>query len=167
MINADELVAYARSFVGQKERPANTGFQKVDFDNMMREQGFKPGFSWCAIFCKLVFNNFLDKSFMPIFSPSAVKTYNNFITIRPKSRKLIPSKGAMVVWQRHKNGVPTWQGHIGIVSEVIDKNKFKSIEGNGNKEGGSEGKEVVEIERPLDFSVKKNGLVLLGFVDLI
>lgn len=104
---------------------------------------------------------------MPIFSPSAVKTYNNFITIRPKSRKLIPSKGAMVVWQRHKNGVPTWQGHIGIVSEVIDKNKFKSIEGNGNKEGGSEGKEVVEIERPLDFSVKKNGLVLLGFVDLI
>jgi len=35
------------------------------------------------------------------------------------------------------------------------------------KEGGSEGKEVVEIERPLDFSVKKNGLVLLGFVDLI
>ena len=93
MINADELVEYARSFVGQKERPGNTGFQKVDFDNMMREQGFKPGFSWCAIFCKLVFAKFLDKSFMPIFSPSAVKTYNNFIkqknTLLGGKRKLL------------------------------------------------------------------------------
>ena len=41
-----------------------------------------------------------------------------------------PEPGCLIVWRKFKNNQPTPSGHVGIVVEVLDGGKVRTIEGN-------------------------------------
>jgi hypothetical protein len=161
-------VETARKYIGQKELPGNkfTDDPKVsgDLGERIKKAGQKDGEAWCAYFVEAVLReSFPDRSteIDKYISASAVKTFENLekagYTISKK-----PVVGYIVVWQKYKGGKPTWQGHIGFCSQVINDNKFKSIDGNTTGEGSREGNQVAE--KPGSLSVKSDGLNVMGFI---
>jgi len=166
MTTSDKIVSIAQSYIGQRELKGNSGFTDTWFEYIMKQRGFETGDSWCALFCELVYYEvYEDTQYAPyidrLFSKSAVATYNNFKRDRTFKCDRKPAPGAMVVWQKFIAGVGHWQGHAGIVIETI-KDKFYTVEGNGNMYGGREGIMVVYKERT--FAVPDTGLRVLGFI---
>jgi hypothetical protein len=154
----------AKKYIGQTEKPANAGFNDLEFETKMKAVGFESGFAWCSLFAELVYKEAipgqvsqLDK----LFSASAVATFYNFQKAGYKISST-PVKDSLVIWQNQKAGKPIWSGHAGIVVEVLSKTEFKSIEGNTNDKGEREGYIVTTKKR----TVKKvdNGLQVLGFI---
>jgi hypothetical protein len=158
----------ARSYIGKKEKPGNSGFEDPAFEMDMLNEGWQRGWSWCAIFLKLVFKKAFPlkaKDFDKLFSPGAVATFNNF----KKAGFVItdhPFAGAIVVWKHYDNGVAhAWKGHIGIVTEVINPTTFKATAGNTSGPNSSNGELVGEHTHTTAF--KKDGLNVLGFIKVI
>lgn len=155
----------ARTYIGKLEKPNNSGFQDPEFEKEMKGLGeWQKGFSWCACFSQLCFRKaFPERSeeLKKLFDPSTRQTLNNF----KKAKYVVsptPLKNSLVIWGEYKNGILQWTGHAGVVSEVIDKNTFKSIEGNTSGGGSRNGDRVWDHIRTT--SVKANGLNVLGFV---
>lgn len=155
----------ARTYIGKLEKPNNSGFQDADFEKEMKDLGeWQKGFSWCACFSQLCFRKaFPDRSaeLKNLFDPSTRTTLENF----KKAKYVIsltPLKNSLVIWGDYEGGKLTWRGHAGVVSEVIDKNTFKSIEGNTSGGGSRNGDRVWEHIRTK--SIKATGLNVLGFV---
>jgi hypothetical protein len=164
-MKVDELIDYATAFIGEQEKPGNSGFKNKTFEDLMKSVGWKKGQSWCAFFCKLVYKDFITEEKFNLFSPAALSTLHNFYQDNEKCKTMEAKRGNMAVWGLYDNGVLSWKGHIGIVAGIIGSNTFQCIEGNSNKYGGSEGKEVCLVNRSLLVTEKKNGLVLQGFID--
>jgi hypothetical protein len=166
----ETIVQVATAYLGQKEKPGNSGFQDSAFEKKMKAIGFVSGSAWCAFFAKLVWmESFgLAKPFewvkvSPFLNPSAVATYKNFKSGSPARLSSTPKPGDLIVWQNYKNGVAHWTGHIGIVIEVNGE-QLITIEGNSNSQGGREGIEVSKQKRKSTPVKVSNGLVLLGFI---
>jgi hypothetical protein len=160
------LVAIAKKDLGQKEKENNSGFEDQQLEIEMKAVGWKKGYPWCSLIVKRwALKAFPDRKseFEKLFSPSAVTTFENFKNAG-YSISLLPVAGAIVIWQRYVDGNPTWKGHAGIVSEVLSKSKFKSIEGNGSVKGSPEGTTVVEPLRKI--ATVQTGLNVLGFIIL-
>lgn len=160
------LVEIAKKDLGKVEKPNNGGFADDQLEKEMIQVGWQKGFAWCA----LISERWAKKAFPAqapqfdkLFSASAVETFKNFQKAGYKI-SATPVLGAVVIWQKHDKGQPSWQGHAGIVSEVISDSEFKSIEGNGSVKGSREGTTVVEQRRKV---VKlETGLNVLGFIIL-
>jgi hypothetical protein len=160
------LGSVALQYVGQTEKPGNQGFNNEAFENKMEAVGFEKGHAWCSYFAELCAKEAMPEKFAEfdkLFSASAVQTFFNFQKAGYKITSY-PVKDSVVVWQNYKSGKPQWNGHVGICTEVIDKESFKSVEGNTNDEGSREGYIVAKKSRKL--GVKTNGLNVLGFVSL-
>ena len=159
------IVDIARKYIGETEKPNNQGFNDTEFEKKMTAVGFKKGDAWCSLFSELCFkeafpnNKDLDK----LFSASAVETYKNF-KAAGYNVSTKPSVGALMILQHYDKGVPGWQGHAGIVTEVIHDDQWKSVEGNTNDKGGREGYIVAEKFR--SSKPKPDGLNLLGFIKI-
>lgn len=166
MTLSEKIKTVASSYVGQQEISGNKGFKNPSFQKKMQDCGWQIGQSWCAYFSELVWKEAFGKSHPSystldrLFSPSAVSTYSNFKGNVIFKCGNVPKVGALVVW-RQGNG---WQGHIGIVESVIDKDTFQTIEGNTNSAGGREGIEVARKTRKLGLPFKSKGLNIIGFV---
>lgn len=167
MTLTEKIVKVASDYVGQQEIRGNKGFKNPAFQKKMQDCGWAMGHAWCAYFTELVWKEAFGKSHPMyntldrLFSPSAVSTYSNFrghLKLFQSGNK--PKAGALVAW-RYGNG---WQGHIGIVESVIDKNRFNTIEGNTNSAGGREGIEVARKVRSLGLPHRAKGLNLIGFI---
>lgn len=157
----------ALKYIGQMEKPGNSGFVQIEFEKKMEEVGFSKGHAWCSYFAELVFKEaFPEKKaeLDRLFSASAVKTYSNFKNAGYLMNEL-PAPGNLVVWQTQKDGKPHWTGHVGIVVSVIDKDTFESVEGNTNDGGGREGYIVAKRKRKVLKNVE-NGLEILGFIQV-
>jgi len=50
-----EQIRIAKSYIGQREKPGNSGFLDEAFETEMKAVGFKKGDAWCSTFAKLVF----------------------------------------------------------------------------------------------------------------
>lgn len=160
-----KIIDIARTYIGKKEKPGNSGFEDPVFEKEMIARGWEKGFSWCALFAELVTSKAYpeEKAMLQLFNAGAVKTFERFQAAGFKiSNK--PELGSLVIWQHYKDGKSIWQGHVGIVSEVINDTTFKSIEGNGSAGGSSNGDRVVEKLRTT--AVKRNGLNIKGFITL-
>jgi hypothetical protein len=160
-----KIVDIARTYVGKKEIPQNAGFVDQTLENEMLKCGWQKGFAWCAIIAKLWAKKAYpdNKDLDRLFSASAVQTFNNFKRAGYEISEK-PVLGSIVIWQRYKDGQRTWQGHAGVVSQVISDKEFKSIEGNSSPIGSREGDRVVENPRVI--SKKETGLNVLGFIIL-
>lgn len=162
----NKIVEIANSYVGQQEISGNKGFKNPAFQKKMQDCGWQIGQSWCAYFTELVWKEAVGKTnplfatLDRLFSPSATGTYANFKGNAAFKTSNKPSKGALVVW-RYGNG---WQGHIGIVTDVIDNVSFRTVEGNSNNDGSREGIEVVKKVRKLGEPFKAKGLNIVGFI---
>lgn len=162
METLQKAVDVARSYIGQTEKPKNSGFNDAEFEAKMKDVGFGAGQAWCAYFAELCYKEAgvlpfdeLDK----LHSASATKTFQNF---KDAGYQVLrdPLPGCLVVW-RHGSG---WSGHIGIVSHMVNGDFFKSIEGNSNDAGGREGFIVSEQLRRMKTPFSETGLNLIGFI---
>lgn len=158
----------AKRYLGEKELPNNVFNDSTEMGKKLRSAGQKDGDPWCALFVEVCLkdsdpNNFnlYDK----LCSASAVQTFKNFSGAKFKIL-LVPEPDTVVIFQQYKDGVAQWQGHAGIVSEVLDGGRaYRSIEGNTNASGGREGIEVAEKTRSVNYSTT-NGLRLVGFIKI-
>ena len=162
---SDQIVKIAKSYIGQHEKPSNSGFKDAEFEKRMKDVGWSTSLSWCVFFTELVWKeaygpgqvfNELSK----LFSGSATTTYKNFELSKTWKVGQKPVPGAIAIW-RYGNG---WQGHAAVVVSVGDKKDFNTVEGNTNSEGGREGVEVAEKTRLTGKAFTKNGLNLVGFI---
>jgi len=156
--------SFAR-YIGVHEDPNNTFSDRTEFGKKVHAAGQHDHEAWCAYAAEVAFKDAYPSRFAELdklFNASAIVTFNNFKKAGYKI-SLDPVKDALVIWQHYKEGVATWQGHAGIVSEVFPNKEFKSIEGNTNAAGGREGIEVAEKKRAVNYT-NIDGLRLLGFV---
>lgn len=160
-------ILIAKSYIGQLEKPKNSGFQDPKFEADMRALGeWVPSYAWCACFAQMVFRKAYperSEELRRLFDPSTRKTFDNFRTADFEiSQK--PVLGSLVIWATYKAGVAQWTGHAGIVSEVISDTEFKSIDGNTSKLGSRNGDRVGENKWTT--AIKPNGLNVLGFITI-
>jgi len=163
---AEIIVGFSKTLLGQQEKSGNAGFKSEWIQKKMIERGFVKGDAWCALAVELVlyetyqgtaFEDYINR----LLSKSAVESYHNLRKSGPFPCNCIPVPGAAVFWQYYISNKATWQGHAGIVIDVM-KDHYFTIEGNSNSAGGREGFEWAYKRR--DFSKPLNGLRLLGFV---
>lgn len=157
----------ALKYLGQTEKPGNSGFNDEAFERKMKEVGFVKGHAWCSYFAELVFKESYPEKFDEfdkLFSGSAVQTFKNF---RDAAYPIgnVPQIDSLVIWQTQKDGKPQWSGHAGIVVLIKNTWEFESVEGNTNSIGGREGFEVARKERKVLAEVK-NGLKVLAFIQI-
>jgi hypothetical protein len=152
----------AISYIGQTEKPKNSGFVTASFEDKMKSVGWGNGMPWCAFFCKLVAIEAKPEEkeeFMKLFSGMAILTFNNFKAVGKTFQT--PQVNDLIVWQHGK----TAQGHIAVVSS-LDKKGVITIEGNTNDLGGREGYIVAQKNRKINLPFNPKGLNLLGFIRL-
>ena len=176
MIN-DKIVQAALLDEGKEEFKGNHGWKDKGFDAQMKATGWQDGQAWCAYWAEKVWCQCYDPDTVNVlkrlFSANAVATFNNFWDSNFVTSD-DPVEGAVVIWQKMTNGEPSFvghtqwiRGHAGLViSTEGDVNKFMTLEGNSNSEGGREGIEVARQVRGCTHEDrnKTNGLRLLGFI---
>lgn len=157
----------AKNYLGQTEKPKNSGFHDSDFERKLRRVGFDTGHAWCCYFAELVFKEAYPEKFAELdvmFSGSTVQTFQNFKNAAyPIS--YAPQIDHLVIWQIMYKGKPQTTGHAGIVSSVTDTWQFKSVEGNTNDTKVREGYIVAEHNRKVLADVQ-SGMKILGFVQI-
>lgn len=154
------LAAIARQYVGQRERPGNTGWLDADFEADMVRVGWKRGQAWCAYFVRLCVR--LGTGLVDKTSPSAVQTFRNYS--KAGLAGLEPRVDSIACWAHYKDGKATGKGHVAIVEKVDTFARTMScIEGNTDGSGGREGDGVYSKTRYTYPRETSNGLKLLGF----
>lgn len=164
-MDANEIVRLAKSYIGKTETPNNSGFTDKKFETKMQEVGWIKTIAWCTFLCELIWteaccDTVLRALLRKLFSGSATTTYKNFELDGTFKVGKEPRIGAIAIW---RHGV-SWQGHAAIVTEVIDKVTFKTVEGNTNDKGGREGYIVAPKTRKTNNPFTNTGLNLVGFI---
>ncbi len=166
------ILETAYSFVGQKEIRGNMGFKDAFFMRLMESVGWRTTWSWCSLFCKLVYTEaskkmgLNPKNITKFISPSVQRTRNNFIKagipIETDWRKVKP--GAYISWVSASDRT---KGHTGILVEFLENGKkMKTIEGNTNSEGSREGDSVAIKTRGAEIG-KGSSLILQGWFNVV
>lgn len=137
------LASFAKIFIGVKEVGGNN---RGEFVSMFQKavDGKAQGEAWCAAFSsfcikntsKLMKDSVGDESFD--FNPKielSESTCNLWFKNPTTQRLNAPEVGCLMIWRHWKNGLPTWQGHIGIVVNIIDSNIVQTVEGNTSSDG--------------------------------
>lgn len=165
----DKILQIARDYLGQDEKPGNSGWYDESFEAKMVARGWSEQEAWCAYFAELVWHEayagyrHIQKDIDRIFSGSAVQTFRNFQREIDWSVTQDFHPGCIVAFQRYREGQPHWSGHLAIGVEVVN-DVLSSIDGNSNPTGGREGYTVARVKRVVNFKPVENGLVMLGFV---
>lgn len=130
-----QVIAVARSFVGEREVGNNAGFADAKFQAEMVKSGWGKGSPWCAFLAETIFRvaclnaarvqlwNVLEN----LFSGSAVETLERFRR-KGYTIKQTPAVGDIVVWRFG----PGPSGHMGVVVGPISTGSktFVTVEGN-------------------------------------
>lgn len=147
----DGLIAKAKEYSGVHEVGINSGptvqmFQKAVDGNAKNE-------SWCMAFvqhCVKQTEASTNSSIGLYKSEHCLTVWNN----TPQNlKRTSPKPGYIVIW-RHGNST---NGHTGIVTEVVDDQNFRTIEGNYSDQ-------VAEVIRPIN---PKGNTKIVGFIDPI
>lgn len=172
------ILMFLSNFLGGKgldkieevvSKAQNKGFTDAAFQAMMKEVGWKSGEAWCAYYVKVVLMQFysFDRDYVnKVFTGSAAGNFYAVRNLNARNDKRYilvtsddPQVGDVVVW-----GV-IGRGHTGIVTEVINKNSIRSIEGNTSLAGAREGDGVRTLRRSVKVgSNSSEGLKLLGYI---
>ncbi|MEM7403563.1 MAG: CHAP domain-containing protein [Myxococcota bacterium] len=81
-----------------------------------------------------------------------------------QQRRREPQPGFVAVWQRYNADEPTQSGHAGIVVEVLNAQRFVTVEGNTRLACGDPSKRGVQRKRHR-YPVNRGPLRLRGFLD--
>lgn len=166
----EKIIAVAKSYIGQREKPNNSGFIDPEFEKKQKEAGWLKGQSWCAYTGEIIWHEAfgaIDPATIPLlnkyFSGSAVQTYKNFKASPEFKVRLEPVLGGILIW-RHGDGE---MGHLGCCVSIADVNHVGSVEGNTNAAGGREGVEVALKQRTLNLPHTATGLNYCGCIQPI
>lgn len=167
MTLTEKIVQIANSYIGQKEKPNNSGFIDPLFEKKQKARGWLNGQAWCAYTGELIwyegFTEF-DPCAVPLinkyFSGSALQSYKNFKASPEFKVRREPVLGGILIWQHGDSE----QGHMGCCVSIKDANNVGSVEGNTNAAGGREGIEVALKNRKLNLPFTATGLNYLGCV---
>ena len=81
-----------------------------------------------------------------------------------QQRRCQPEPGFVVLWQRYNGNEPTQSGHAGVVVEVLNPQRFVTVEGNTRLACGDPSRRGVERKRRRS-CVNRGPLRLCGFLD--
>jgi len=160
-------ILIAQQYIGQKEKPANSGFIDPKFEaDMIKFGAWQKSFPWCACFVRMIMiKAYPEKAsiYKTVLFPGTRQT---FYTLKEKGYTISqkPIVGAIALWATYRSGIQQSTGHAGFVTEVLEGDQFKTIEGNSAANGSRNGDRVVEHTRNLQ--IKPNGLNILGFIEL-
>jgi len=161
--------AIAKKWINVGENGVNASFTNSVFQAMMKSVGWKSGEAWCMYLAKAVHVDAFKNEYSninKILTGSTQTSWNNAKNDTTGTYKVItsgkPQKGDIAIWQNTSN--PS-TGHAGIVIGRSGET-FKTVDGNTNLAGSSEGDKVLIKERPLAYGEKISGsnLKLLGFI---
>lgn len=136
----DQIINIARKELGTKESPAGSNMQKYGAWFGLN------GVAWCGIFCswcyamagQMIRNGGYLKGFAGV--ATILTAYRTKITIKPQAADLV-----IFDWNADKK-----PDHVALFVEWIDKENFKTIEGNTTMVGNqSDGGEVMERSRSI------------------
>jgi hypothetical protein len=153
------FISYAKWYVGQMEKPGNSGFKDPSFEKEMVAAGWLKGDPWCATFQKMVFRKLFTGDLLAAvnhqFNASAKQTADRVKAAGVFETGTVPEPGAVVLFL-HGHG-PT--GHAGMVETVDFKtNTMHCIEGNTNASGSREGNIVASKPRTITRAFSADGL---------
>ncbi len=143
MITAGELIKKAESYLGTKDN----GNNKVKFNTEFYGKEVQgDGYPWCVVFIWYLFKKL---NALKLFCSGERVASCGVVMSEMKSRKLSytakPEKGDLVIFDF--SGRHTAHTHIGIVTEVINSNTFKTIEGNTSNTNYTNGGYVLRQTR--------------------
>jgi hypothetical protein len=157
----------ALTYLGETEKPKNSGFNDATFEAKMVSVGFVKGHAWCSYFAELVFKEAFPEKLAELterFSGSTVLTFNNFKDAGYLIGN-VPRVNDLVIWRSYKNGKAMDTGHAGVVVSVQDAWQFESVEGNTSDGKSREGYIVARHKRKVLADVQ-TGLKILGFIQI-
>nr|WP_199079068.1 CHAP domain-containing protein [Pedobacter sp. ASV19] len=161
------VIEYSAWYIGQLEKPGNSGFKDASFQREMEKAGWRLGDPWCASFGKLIYlkvfinDPVLLAAVKTQFNASARETFNNVKRAGIFETGDTPEPGAIVVYLHGKGP----SGHEGIVESVDFKiNTQTNIEGNTNASGSREGDRVARKLRTIKRDFNPAGLNVLGYI---
>jgi hypothetical protein len=159
----------AEKWVGITEKGDNAAFSNDVFEAMMKSVGWRSGEAWCMYLAKAIHIETFPKDkdkINKLFSGSTQLSWQNAKKDTSGIYKVItsgkPQRGDIGIFQRVSD--PS-KGHAVIVIGR-NGNTFKTIEGNTNNGGSSEGDKVFVQTRKLDYknTQPNSSLKLLGFI---
>jgi hypothetical protein len=164
---SDKIIQVAKSYVGQTEKPGNSGFVDPAFEKKMIANGWQKGWAWCVFQAKLIWkdaysviNPLMVQELDKLFTPSAVLTFQKFKKSASWQVSAVPVAGALVFWEHGNTGT----GHAAVVIQVNADGTFKTVEGNTNSDGSREGVATEIKSRKVNKTFSKTDLNVLGFV---
>jgi len=165
MTIVENFIAYASWYIGQKEKPGNSGFYDAAFEKEMIKAGWRVKDPWCATFIKMVFRKLFTGELLDAvnlqFNASAKQTFDRVKKAGVFATGTVPEPGAIVIWL-HGNGPA---GHEGMVVSVNFKtNTMTTIEGNTNDAGNREGEVVAKKPRTITRPFNPKGLNVYGYI---
>src|SRR5688572_18475703 len=107
------IIEVAKTFVGKKEKPKNSGFEDPELEKKMIAAGWKAPWPYCILgvkMCALEAEPSRKDEFNKLFDPNCQRTFDNFknagfkITMRPEP-------GTLVIWSQWVDGVLQTTGH--------------------------------------------------------
>src|SRR5882672_2469777 len=105
------LTEVAKKYIGNTEKPNNSGWFDAEFERRMKEVGWLTGQAWCSYFAELCFKEAYPdkyKKVQNLFDASAVKTFSKFKS-GGFSISQVPVENSIVIWQHYSKGVAGWQ----------------------------------------------------------
>lgn len=158
----DRLVELAKCYVGVREDGPNHGELVEEFQKAV--DGKAQGESWCACFVQYCVAR-VDEE---LGTQTSLAKSEHCLTIWGQSgNRIIEGEvafpGCIAIWQ-HGNSL---NGHTGIVTEIIDAETFRTVEGNTGPGAGviREGDGVYERVRTRATQGGTVGMHLIGFID--
>ena len=135
------LIHEAKRWVGVTEIGGNNRGQLIEmFQRAVG--GVANGQPWCMDFvqyCIAVVDDIFAVGFGAESARSALFRSEHCLTVWNHSQELRldkPKPGSLCIWQRHKDGKPTAQGHVGVVVGVNSDGTLLTVEGNTSAEDG-------------------------------
>jgi hypothetical protein len=158
------IVTIAKTFVGEKELPKNTGFVNPKLQAEMELDGWRKGEAWCCYLQEMLWEQAypkFEKEFDYLFSGSCMQTWRNFVK-EGYATSTLPRPGSVCIMQKYVDGKATESGHALLVTRLLDRTRWEGIEGNTNEAGSREGELVGEKIRAL--AKPLTGLRVVGFI---
>jgi hypothetical protein len=155
--------------VGRKKDGA---FSSAVFQKMMKEVGWISGQYWCMYYAKAVYfqmysfdrkiiNQHLSGGTLRTFRGIQEKNNNGTLTSYIAIPEDTPQVGDILILKStsRKGG-----GHAAIITEVIDNNTVKTIEGNTSLAGSRSGQGVYQLTRRVEVGKRNGNFIGVGYI---
>lgn len=159
-----KTVEIAESYIGEKELPNNKFTDDTKLGRLLHAAGQRDGESWCCYLMEGVFVEAYPQCetvIRKLFSAGVDRTMRNLIAAGFPLKK-DPLPGDLMIMKHFEDGKELWQGHIGLVTLTNNDATWRTVEGNTNNDGSSNGNEVLPKTRYKTF--KRTGLNVVGFI---